>query len=190
LQIGQTEHTGHTNKDIIARWRDLPRGASGPDLEFEPSARVNGGGEVLRNGDKFGGWRMRAAFPKSAAKARIRLGFGLEGWRTISTHDRAGNNSASVGLPGVPDLHARVQQISESAGQAQLTILLGQENRKWSLRVIARDTNGIEHTSSRNLGTPVGKSSVWTYNFLDLPLGRVKEFLVQVRPVHWIEFRH
>jgi len=34
-----------------------------------------------------------------------------------------------------------------------------------------------------------GDKTLWTYQWLDLPASKVKEFRLQVRPLHWVEFR-
>lgn len=79
--------------------------------------------------------------------------------------------------------------MGENSGQAYLTLSLARESRDWKTRVIAVDTNGVEHADHLGTTTPSEKNAILTYDFLRLPLARVREFRVQVRPVHWIEFR-
>ena len=190
LQIGVCSSPGWTNKDLIVRLHDLPDDSDGPKLKFLPSGGFSAGGELMREGRVLdGGWPVRAAFQPRALKTTMRLGFSLTAWQTMSTHDRSGQNSTSHGLPGVPDLHALVHQIGENAGHAQVTMLLGKENEDWNVRVVAVDTNGVEHTAHGGTGTPMEATTVWTYDFNSLPLPSTREFRVQVRPVHWVEFK-
>jgi len=117
------------------------------------------------------------------------VGFGVDKWRTVSTQGDNSNKSTSSSSRHFPNIKARIHEITESAGQAQVTLLVGQENRDWNMRVIALDINGVEHTASRGTATPSGKESVVTYSFAALSLSTMKEFQVQVRPVHWIDFQ-
>jgi hypothetical protein len=50
------------------------------------------------------------------------------------------------------------------------------------------DTNGVEHEATSAQGSPIETVFLWTYTFEGVPLAKAKEFQVQVRPVHWIEF--
>ena len=68
-------------------------------------------------------------------------------------------------------------------------MLPGKENEDWNVRVVAVDTNGVEHTAHGGTGTPMEATTVWTYDFNSLPFAATREFRVQVRPVHWVEFK-
>jgi len=68
-------------------------------------------------------------------------------------------------------------------------VVMEKIDENWMAGVVAVDTNGVEHSGATSAGTPVEKTSVLSYTFYKLPLAQVKEFCVQVRPVHWIEFR-
>ncbi len=189
-QIGNVNFNNWTNKDFVLRWRDLPSGADGPYVEFDPSGASSSGGKSWRDGKKFWGtWPVRTAFPPTATEATMRVGFDFATWQTVCTHDRNGNGNFPKTPPGVPNLHAQVHRVGENNGQAFVTLSLAQESRDWKTRVIAVDTNGVEHADHLGTATPADKNAVLTYDFLQLPLARVREFRVQVRPVHWVEFR-
>ena len=189
-EIGNVDFNGWTNKDIVFRWSDLPADASGPYLEFEPSGAYSSGGKSWRDAKKsFGTRPVRAAFPLTATEATMRVGFDFAAWQTVSTHDRNGNSSSVKAPPGVPDLHAQVHRVGENNGQAFVTLSLARESRDWRIRVVAVDTNGMEHADHLGTSIPSDKNAVMTYDFLRLPLARVQEFRVQVRPVYWVEFR-
>jgi len=204
-------------RDMVVRCRDLPDGVSWPSLEIETArgsmARITdlllraaglscligpvqgagfgaGTGVVSDGGEMSGGWFVRASLPPSSRVATLRLGFGLEPWQTSSTHDRNGNQSSSTFRLGLLDFQAMAHQVSENAGHAAITMLLSKETPDWSVRVIATDTNGVEHPSVSGSGTAFERSMIWTYTFSDLPLAKVQDFRVQVRPVHWVEFRN
>jgi hypothetical protein len=190
LQVGRVESGAWTNKNFVLRYRNLPNDASGPQMQFELSGGSANGGELLRNGKRFSGsWPVRAAFPPSATEATIRVGFDLGDWKTVSTHDRNGNSQSVANIRGVPNLQPQIHEIGENNGQARVTMLLAKQNIDWKTRVIAVDLNGVEHTDHSGRATPADKTLVLTYDFFRLPLPKVKEFRVQVRPVQWIEFR-
>jgi hypothetical protein len=107
----------------------------------------------------------------------------------MSTHTPNGSSTSYSHVSGMPNLQPRIHQMSENSGQAVVTLVMERESEDWSVRVIAIDTNGQEHTQTSGAGTPIEKTSIWTYTFFQLPLARVKEFQVQARPVHWVEFR-
>jgi hypothetical protein len=82
-----------------------------------------------------------------------------------------------------------VHQVGENAGHAQVTMLLAKEHEDWNVRVVAVDTNGVEHTANRGMGTPADLTTVWTYDFQNVPFAATREFQVQVRSMYWVEFR-
>lgn len=128
-------------------------------------------------------------FLPSATKTTVRLGFALGLWQTISTHASDQSSSTQTLLPEVPRFDAKVHQVGETAGAAEVTMVIAKQSRDWDLRVIAVDTTGEQHTYQNASGTPAEPAMIWTYTFRELPLAKVKQFEVQVRPVHWIEFR-
>ena len=63
-------------------------------------------------------------------------------------------------------------------------------SHKWSRRLVAVDDYGVEHTGPINW-----QQNHWHANeqngdaiFRELPLAAIKEFRLQVRPFHWVEF--
>lgn len=185
----QGNQSGRTNKNIILRWRDLPPGASGPMLHFDQDMGGSGGSDVMCNGVPLpGGYAMSGAFEPTATVTTLRIGFGLEEWTTVSTHDRNGNLVSHFEPPTAPPLHPRVHKFGENNGAAEATFLMGTADRNWQVRVVAVDKQAVEHSNASGTETPVENSSIWTYTFLGLPLANVREFRAQVRPVHWVEF--
>jgi predicted Ser/Thr protein kinase len=190
MRSGDSFSSGQTNKDFIFRWNDLPDGASGPFVEFDEHGGGSGGGEVICDG-KFlrNGWPLTSAFPPSATLTTARLGFAVGLWQTISTHASDQSSSTYTVLPDVPKFEAKLHQVGENSGNAEVTMVIGRQSRDWDLRVIAVDTNGAQHTTFNASGTPAEPAMIWTYSYHKLPLAQVKQFEVQVRPVQWIEFR-
>jgi hypothetical protein len=72
---------------------------------------------------------------------------------------------------------------------AKAMLMFGKEDRRWKLRLLAVDTNGVEHPHTHESTSRNKKSSLWTYSFRDVPLYSIGEIRVEVRPIHWIEFR-
>src|SRR5205085_3457986 len=52
VQTGKMNLDGWTNKDFVLHWRDLPAGASGPQIEFEGSGGTSSGSELLCDGKR------------------------------------------------------------------------------------------------------------------------------------------
>jgi predicted Ser/Thr protein kinase len=180
------------NRHLVLRMRDLPAGADGPQIELVDAWGGSGGSSILRDGKPLsGGWLVRGSFPAGVTEGTMRLGFGLSEFRTIYTSDASGSNQQRLDVPGVPQLETRVHQVSEADGEAQITMLMGYATREWQVRVVAIDTEGKEHVtvSSRGSHAHEDQVSVWSYRFWKLPLARVKEFQVRVRPVQWFEFQ-
>lgn len=73
-------------------------------------------------------------------------------------------------------------EAAEVDGRAQTSYLFGPENKLWMHRVIAVDTNGVEHSFFREVSTPVESMSLFTSTFDEVPLSLVKEFRLQVTP--------
>ena len=179
---------GWTNKELVLHF-DLPRGASGPYFQFEPPGGYSTGSEVWRDGKRsLTSWSVQAAFPKEATEGTMRVGFDIGPWQTVSVHDRNGNGQG-LKTPGVPNLAAQVHEVGEHNGQARVTMLMAKEDLNWKTRIIAVDAKDAEHSDYLGRTTPTGNTRVLTHDFLKLPLAEVKEFRVQVRPVHWVEFQ-
>jgi hypothetical protein len=190
MRYGDSFSTGRTNKDFIFRWKDLPADASGPFVEFDGQGGSSGGGEVFRDGKILQrAWPLTGAFLPSAADTTARVGFSIGLWQTISTHAADQSRSEQTLWPEVPKFDAKVHQVAETRGQAEVTMVIAKQSKNWDLRVVAVDTNGALHTSYNASGTPAEGAMLWTYAYPQLPLVRVKQFEVQVRAVQWIEFR-
>jgi len=193
------------HKSIILGWRGLPSGASGPSFDWNAERGGWGHGSVTRNEQKLQNANyLRGAFPSSMSNTTLRVGFGLDSWRTILIRDRGGHLSL-MESSGVPDLKMQILQVDPEKvfGFAQATLLIETESRDWNVRMIAVDTNGVEHRCERGSGSldytitswadafsgsPSDKVTVW-HSASHLTPDAVKEFRVQARPLHWVEFR-
>ncbi|HUL50943.1 MAG TPA: serine/threonine-protein kinase [Candidatus Nitrosotalea sp.] len=187
------------SKDIVFRLIDLPRDASGPTYRFSvPSGSIRSDISVFARGQPLvGAWPWRVALPEKARELNIDVGVGLGAWRTIYTFSPADRSSQLTLQPDDPPWNPAFHQVSNNAGSAQATVMIQRPGGDWFDRVIAVDAGGVEHLDSPGTGnaegvwvTPLAGERIWTYTFRDLPLDRVKEFRVQVQPVHWIEFRN
>jgi hypothetical protein len=190
LHFGESFVTGRTNKDFIFRWKDLPDGASGPSLEFGEGGGGSAGGEVFRDGKLLQlAWPVIGSFLPTDTKTTARLGFGMGLWQTLSTHASDRSSSTQTLLPEYPRIDAKVHQVGERDGEAEVTMVITKPSRDWDMRVIAVDSKGAQHTYQGASGTPAEPAMLWTYTFRKLPLANVKQFELQLRPVQWIEFR-
>ena len=157
--------------EFVVRFRDLPPEVTGPSLRIDPIASAFGGRQVVSGGKVLdGGWGVSAIFLDAPRTATLSLGFGLGGWQTVSTHMTNGQPRSRTMPLNLPDLGVRIHQVTESAGQTVVTVLVGRESEDWNSRVIAVDTNGVEHPHLRATSTPTDKASVRTYTFRKLAL--------------------
>lgn len=187
--LGEAKGPNAELKNLILRYQDLPEGASFPAVEFVPPASFSSGGWVTLDGKPLAGsLPFRVAFPAGLQTAAMRVGVDWGPWSTTLTHDPRTERSTQARRPGDPGWEAVIHQVSDNAGNAQVTVMLGRDDPSWKTRVIAVDTNGVERPYSNGSGTPAGTMQAWTFVFRGLPLAAVKEFQVQVRPVHWYDF--
>ena len=189
--IGRSGLAGIKVRDIIVFSRDLPKGASGPIIQIDPApSTFSSGRKVWRDGQELNGGEVaRAGFPSTARTATLRVGYGLDAWTTISTHGRNSSSTTYTSLPGVPQLRVGIHQLTENNGAAAVTILMEPNPENWNVRLVGTDVNGTENVGVSSAGSSLGKSTIWTYTFAHMPLAQLKEFRVQMRPIHWIEFR-
>ena len=178
-------------KRFVLVLRELPGGASGPQAEFEPRAAFTSGGRVLRDGQREpGAWPFLVGFPPSTRRATLRVGLGLESWRTIATQSATNYHGTQYRLPDDPPWTVNLSHDpAEVRGETQISYLFGEPGKAWAHRVVAVDTNAVEHVPSRVTATPADRVKLYTVAFRGLPLVGVREFRVQVRRVHWVEFR-
>ncbi len=181
-----------TNRQLILCARDLPEDAHGPSFEFDPQGFGSmSGGYVLEGGTHLeGGNGVLLGMPPQTKTLTMRVGFGLQPWRKVLTRETKSQSSASETRPGDPLWDMNFNNVSDTADGAQVTVVMGPENRLWNRRVAAVDTNGVVHSSASGQGTPRQGSATWTYTFRGLPLQQIREFRVEVQPVHWVEFRN
>jgi hypothetical protein len=179
------------SKDILFRVTDLPDGASSGNFEAFPASGGGSGGAVFLNGTAVrGGVQVQMAWEPSVSTASIYLGYGLKPWRTIATRGATSQSHEQRRFHGDPAWTVNFHQVpTDTKEGAQIAVIFGPEDRMWTHRVIAVDTNDVEHPVNLGNGTPIEKLTLWTYTFYQLPLAAVKEFRFQVRPVHWVEFR-
>lgn len=162
--LGEATGPNAQLKNLILRYQHLPEGASFPSIEFVPPAAYSGGGRVrLEDQPLAGSLPVRVAFPADLRTATMRVGLDWEPWQLSMTHDPRAQSSVRTRRPGDPSWEAAVHQVSDDNGSAQVTVMLGRDDPNWKTRVIAVDTNGVEHAYSRGSGTPVGTMQAWTY---------------------------
>jgi hypothetical protein len=187
---GQGQVTGgETNLDFIFRLTGLPDLSDVAYFDFAHSASAFGGGEVLRDGQPLSGaWPMRVVFPKSVTATKVSVGVGLEAWQTIATHSPARQTSSMMTQAGNPRWEIAFQHAADRDGHAQITVQYGPNDKRWQVRVIAVDANGRTNSPGGWTQQVEGTDYARTYSFHGLLLGEVKEFQMQARPIHEVEF--
>jgi predicted Ser/Thr protein kinase len=187
--LGEASSSTTTNRDLIFRLVNLPPGADFPSFEIRPGGGFCSGGEVVEGTNSINGaCGLRLGVSPALNRIDLRMGFPLQAWRTISIHDPKTHSLRSESRPGDPRWDVVFNKASETSEGAQLTMVMGPENREWVRRIVAIDTNQVEHGYLEAAGTPTPDSMTWTYTFKGLSLSNVQDFRVQVRPLHWVEF--
>jgi hypothetical protein len=183
--------------ELVFRFSEMPPTVGSSKLDFRPTAIGSGAHRVLVGGKTLegnwnikelnNGWGVSAFFPKGTQSGSLRLGFGLGSWQTVLTCDANGREHGRWMLENQTNLQIHVHQISETADGATATVLLGKAaSEDWNVRVTALDINGVEHSA---LYPKQKTESVQTYVIRNVSVAKVREFQVQVNPVHWVEFR-
>jgi hypothetical protein len=181
-----------TNQQLILRLLDLPGDGGGPSFEYEPQG-IGGisGGYVLKGDthmeDANG---LLLGMPPHTKTLTMRFGFGLQPWRKVASRETKSQSSSSEWRPGDPFWDVNFNSVTDTADGAQVTVVMGPEDRGWYRRLVAVDTNGTVHVSASGHGTPREGSATWTYTFRGLRLEQLRELRIEVQPVHWVEFRN
>lgn len=180
----------HGGNDILLRLADLPEGTSGPWMETDPAAGSSGGGDVYVGG-RFDRTLqlLRYVWPDGLGTATLRAGLGLGAWRTIIAFDLQSGRYTDRTEPNDPPWGATFHPPADLGGKVQVTMILMPADRLWETRLVAIDTRGDMRFSNQARATPSDSSTTWTYVFPDLALAEVREFRIQVRRMHWIEFK-
>lgn len=182
---------GYFSRDVLLRIRNLPREASMTGIHTEPDSSISSGEGVFRDGKPLdGALQARIAMQPATPAANIQVGFGLEPWRTIGTISANGRQQNQLRQAGDPKWKAEFyHEPVDLAEGVQVPLVFGPEDRMWVHRVVAVDRNDdVEQTAKIARGAGLEKVILWTYTFPGLRLAHLKEFRVQVRPVHWVEF--
>jgi predicted Ser/Thr protein kinase len=175
-------------KDFIFQFTGLPEGALPLVIECNPGSAYVTSGEALRDGQSIADGRpVRLAWPERVDEVTMRLGVAFKPWRSIGIYDGRGSTRSQRDA-GDPNWILEFHQAGERNGRTLLTLVRGFDDGRWQTRIVAVDTNGVEHGEAAGYSTPGPKAATWTYEFA-LPLAQVKEFRAQIRPLHWVEFR-
>jgi hypothetical protein len=178
------------SKDVLFRMRDLPTGASMAGFSADPASGNSSGGRVFYNGKPLdGAVQVRFAWNENLKEANLRVGLALKPWRTIATASATGTSQTHQRDPKDPYWKVQFHHapVDTEAG-ARVTMVFAPESRMWVHRLVAVDTNGAIHDAGSAQGSPIEGVFLWTYTVHNLSLAAIKEFQVQVRPVHWVEF--
>ncbi len=182
----------------VVRVADLPEGAGWAgvrSVDGRPSA--SGGVVVQANRRLHQASVLRLAIPPQARVASFRVGLGLEPWRTVGTEDPVQRRSTRQPKPGDPSWMVQIHDFGERGTNLHVTLVMSYgghgmgrawEDPNWQHRVVAVDTNGVEHAYAMSENSLVDRSMLSFYTFRGLTLAQFQELRLQLRPVHWIEF--
>lgn len=190
--VGPVESSvsGRVSKDLLFRMVNLPQGS---DLKGLSSGLIGGassGGQVRSSGKLLPGVRQfRAAFPPEARKDDVDMTLALESWRTIATQQAHSQSGSQQRQPDDPNWQLLFHLPTRNEkDEAQISVVFGGEISQWAHRVVAVDTNGVEHVATSSQGTPFDSAMLWTSTFGGLPSAQTREFVFQVRPLYRVRF--
>jgi predicted Ser/Thr protein kinase len=181
-----------TRVRMIVRVNDLPEGADGPFLLANPLGSISSGGQVREDGKVVRG-AVGALFNWGEAKKEVdvRVGVATVPWRVVLRHVPASHQTIHATEPRDPRWGFQVHGTADTVDGAQVTLVMGQLDPDWRMQVVAADTAGKvwQARMVTGSGTPGGGDQIQTCVFTGIELASVKEFRVEVRRVHWVEFR-
>ena len=181
-----------TRVRMIVRVKDLPEGADGPFLLANPLGSISSGGQVREDGKVIRG-AVGALFNWGEARKQVdvRVGVATGPWRAVLRHVPASHQTIHATEPRDPRWGFQVHGTANTVEGAQVTLVMRQLDPDWRMQVVAADTAGKvwQARMVTGSGTPGGDDQIQTCVFTGIGLASVKEFRVEVRRVHWVEFR-
>jgi len=183
------QQEGRSSMRILVKHTGLNQGAEGPYFDVEQGMSFSSGGKVFVNGQPEESIHQACfTWPADKNRATVRVGYGLDAWRTVSVHDVANHRNTYTAQSHDPQWGITVHDATDGNDGAQLTLIMGERHADWHTRVVAVDMQGMERTQHIMSGNPSGRGSIVTYAFPGMRLKEVTEFRVQARLIHWMEF--
>jgi len=181
-----------TRVRMIVRVTDLPEGSEGPFLLANPLGSISSGGQVREDGKVIRG-AVGALFNWGEARKEVdvRVGVATAPWRVVLRHVPASHQTIHATEPRDPRWGFQVHSTANTVEGAQVTLVMRQLDSDWRMQVVASDTTGKvwQARMVTGSGTPGGGDQIQTCVFTGIELASVNEFRVEVRRVHWVEFR-
>jgi hypothetical protein len=173
-------------REFVVRLTGLPADASGPVWKFDPPGGW-AGGEVYVGEQPAPDLRgVSASLPKSASAVTVKVGIGMGAWEMVARQVPGGSSITGVGRQG-SNWVVSFPKAESAEGGAR--ILVVHTVKDWETRVLAVDKDGQEHPAPSSESSGTDAFTQITAKFPGLPLERVKEFQLQVRPYQWAEFQ-
>lgn len=197
MQLGRIEITQMSGlppqddypRSLVFRTLGLPPETGAPRLEADQAANCTAGGEVRRDGRLLpNALPVIVSWPSTTRTPSLRIGYGLEPWRTAVVHRPAEGSVSRHDWPGDPAWSVSLIHLGEDAHNLAAAVIVRPKNPEWETRLVVVDTNGFAHPFRHANGNPDGDGATWTYLFGGLKRDQVQEIRLQVRRLDWIEF--
>ena len=151
------------------RWQVVPPGAStASGTPRDATDKLLPGMEMLA-----------VNLPDDRRACTVRFGVASVGWKTEIT------NNLEQSAQGRVKLSAIFGQAREDRGKTFVTV--SHDQSEDDLRLVAMDSEGVEHAPVRSQGAGV-RDYVQSEVEFDIPLAKLKEFRLQSRPFEWVNF--
>ena len=164
VRIGNLPEPGTSH-----RWQVVPPGAStAPGTPLDATDKVLPGMEMLA-----------VNLPVDRRDCTVRFGVASGGWKTEIA------NYLEQSAQGRAKLSAIFGKAREDRGKTFVTV--SHDQSEDDLRLVAVDSEGVEHAPVRSQGAGV-RDYVQSEVEFDIPLAKLKEFRLQSRPFAWVSF--
>jgi hypothetical protein len=170
---------------FLYRYKDLPGNASRvcaiqPRGNWVGAEVLDAHGEIVPNYDM-----LSVQFDTTPVTANLRIGVSMGAWETAIKQkaDSPGtSNFSRDGRQWSVTFHKAT--VDTSADTTKVTLTDSADYGQWDERLVAVASDGSELVSS------IGYFGRHGTAVFDLPLSSIKEFLFQVRPYSWVEFKN
>ncbi|NQV33795.1 MAG: hypothetical protein HQ515_13965, partial [Phycisphaeraceae bacterium] len=180
-------HADQQAREFVIRVRDLPTDASFTSWKIESSIGLVGGTLVSDDGHDSRELRMRSAtLPDDLQSTHLRMGVGLDEWLTLG-RSTGGSGMRSTSRGGQAWTFSFLDAV-QAGPDIQVTVL-HTISQDWQIRTVAM-TDAGEQVYGPSKGMVSTGMSHLTTTFSNLSLGSIENFVFQVRPYHWVEFRN
>ncbi|MFI4911620.1 MAG: M56 family metallopeptidase [Sedimentisphaeraceae bacterium JB056] len=172
---------GNIGREVVLKFFGI--NARGTGFELDLSTGLGGATTFPLKSDVLNGRSIVFQAPPEADKTDIKIGITAGEWKDdaypVTYEAMTLSSSLAVGITW--------QDAYSDGENTKLNLTFG--STKVDIRVLAVDHSGKRHPSVDRKGMPMKEFASYLFTF-DVPLGKVKSFVLQVRDYQWMEFKN